>query len=119
MCQVLLAFAYIFATLYDDGTQPQFYQSQCGKQSAGSGAHNNYLWLVFHLIIYSTFVFIIRRHFIEVYPHFQVDEDGALPGVYAPFQYAERGYITQVQPFLLRKICLELLLVGGNFREDS
>ena len=52
---------YILAALQYYGAQSQFYQSQCGKQSARSGAYHYHLWFALYVRILSVLVFIILR----------------------------------------------------------
>ena len=62
--------------------------------------------LLIYLIIYSIFVFVILRHFTDISPYLQIDEDSPLPCIDAPFQDSGGSDITQVQPFFFRKIFL-------------
>ena len=47
------------------------------------------------------FVLIVLRHFVQVYPNFEIDVDRALAGINTPFQCTQGGNIALIQSFLL------------------
>ena len=86
-----------FSPFHHDGAHPQFYQSQCGKQSTRSSTYHNCLRLILHVGIVHTHITLVCRFLIHIHPHFQIHKDGALTCINAPFQHPHRRHLLQCQ----------------------
>ena len=112
--QVALALVDILAALQHDGAQTQLYQSQGGKQSARSGTDDDDLRGLVDVGIVRHHVLVLGRLLVDVAAHLQVDEDGALAGVDATAQDAQRRQRAHVEAVLVGQEVAQRLLVGSH-----
>ena len=117
--KVFLAVAYILSALHDDGAQAQLYQTQGGKQSAGTGSHNDNLRLVRHIVIDGFLILLLFRQLVEISTHGQVYEDGSLACINAAFQNARSRNVACAHSFLLYEVFFYALFVGCNLRQHA
>ena len=67
--QVLLAFMNILSSLKNNGSQPQFDESQGCKQPSWACPHDNHLRTSFDIRILRPLIFIVVRLLIDIYAY--------------------------------------------------
>ena len=114
--QVFLSVVHVLTALQHYRAQSQFYQSQCGKQSARSGAYHYHLWFALHVRILSVLVFIILRLLVHICTNLKVYVYLSLSGVNASLQYPHTTYLIGADTILIAKIGFQSILLCRHFR---
>ena len=107
-CQVLLALANIFASLYDNRLQSKLDESQGCEQSAWTCPNHNDRWAIADIFIYIRLEVLQRRLLAYVSPYGQVDINRPLTGIDAATQDA---HSSRFDSFFLAKISKDALFV--------
>jgi hypothetical protein len=111
-----LAVVHVLAALYHYGAQSQFNQTQCCKETAGTGANHNHGRFVIDRAVFNLGVLGFGRLLVYEYPQGQVYEYGALAGVDAPLERMHSGYGAHIDGALPRYRLLECLLIVRKLR---
>ena len=118
VAEVFLALTHILASLQHDRAITQLYQSQGGKETAGSLSHHNDTWATAHIGIFGVNILVVLRKLIDVSTHLQIDEDGTLACIDASLQHTHLVQSSDIQAFLLGEITLDAFLTSCLFGQN-
>ena len=118
-CQVFLALAHVLATFQYNGAVAQLDELQGSKQSAGPLAHHDNGRSAGHIMILSGLKSLIFWLFVHIHSHLQVHVNGALPGIYRPFEHPDMLDGAHVDAFLTTHILCDAFLVKALLRQHT
>lgn len=117
--QVFLSIVNILSTLNHDGTQTQFNESECGKESTRACTYHQDSIRRRHIWILNRQELIVLRLLIDIQPSRNVYIDGSVTGVDRALQNAHMSQGSDVKPLLSGHTLLDALFRGGLFGQQS
>ena len=110
---------YVLSPLHDYRAEAQFYQTECGKQSAGACSDDNDLRPSLYVGIINTREFILWRHFVDEDPYAYVHINRALAGINAALQHSHAFDGACVQSLLTGNVLHDGLFVCRLLRKQA